>query len=85
MGHRIAVQEQCTTEKEVAHQIKTEFDQTYEPTWHCVVGRHFGSYVTHEKSQLSPCVALAAREQNSDHEYMGKHRRRCQKWGLTDM
>ena len=42
-------QEQCTTEKEVAHQIKTEFDQTYEPTWHCVVGRHFGSYVTHEK------------------------------------
>lgn len=20
----------------------------YNPTWHCVVGRNFGSYVTHE-------------------------------------
>lgn len=24
-----------------------EFDSTYGPTWHCVVGTSFGSYVTH--------------------------------------
>ena len=23
-------------------------DARFGPTWHCVVGRHFGSYVTHE-------------------------------------
>lgn len=26
----------------------TEFDKKYSPTWHCIVGRNFGSYVTHE-------------------------------------
>ncbi|KAF2976244.1 hypothetical protein EK904_002679 [Melospiza melodia maxima] len=26
----------------------TEFDKKYNPTWHCIVGRNFGSYVTHE-------------------------------------
>ncbi|CAN4114001.1 unnamed protein product [Withania somnifera] len=24
-----------------------EFDSTYGPTWHCIVGVNFGSYVTH--------------------------------------
>ena len=28
--------------------IKKEFDRKHNPTWHCVVGRNFGSYVTHE-------------------------------------
>ena len=28
--------------------IKKEFDKKYGPTWHCIVGRNFGSYVTHE-------------------------------------
>lgn len=28
--------------------IKREFDKKYGPTWHCIVGRNFGSYVTHE-------------------------------------
>ncbi|XP_054450002.1 dynein light chain 1, cytoplasmic-like [Pteronotus mesoamericanus] len=23
-------------------------DKKYNPTWHCIVGRNFGSYVTHE-------------------------------------
>ena len=23
---------------------------SYQSTWHCIIGRHFGSYVTHEKS-----------------------------------
>ncbi|CAH8829515.1 unnamed protein product [Trichobilharzia szidati] len=35
-------------EKDVAAYIKKEFDRKYNPTWHCIVGRHFGSYVTHE-------------------------------------
>mmetsp|Transcript_46157 Transcript_46157/g.56665 ORF Transcript_46157/g.56665 Transcript_46157/m.56665 type:complete len:99 (-) Transcript_46157:196-492(-) len=35
-------------EKDVATFIKKAFDKKHEPTWHCVVGRNFGSYVTHE-------------------------------------
>ena len=25
-----------------------KFDKAYGGTWHCIVGRNFGSYVTHE-------------------------------------
>mmetsp|Transcript_6440 Transcript_6440/g.13152 ORF Transcript_6440/g.13152 Transcript_6440/m.13152 type:complete len:91 (+) Transcript_6440:68-340(+) len=35
-------------EKDVACYIKKEFDRKYTPTWHVIVGRNFGSYVTHE-------------------------------------
>ncbi len=28
--------------------VLQEFDKKYSPTWHCIVGRNFGSYVTHE-------------------------------------
>ncbi|CAH1106668.1 unnamed protein product [Psylliodes chrysocephalus] len=35
-------------EKDIAAYIKKEFDKRYQPTWHCVVGKNFGSYVTHE-------------------------------------
>ncbi|CAH8467566.1 unnamed protein product [Schistosoma margrebowiei] len=35
-------------EKDIAANIKKEFDRKYNPTWHCIVGRNFGSYVTHE-------------------------------------
>jgi len=34
--------------KDVAAFIKKEFDKKYNPTWHVIVGRNFGSYVTHE-------------------------------------
>ena len=33
---------------DIAEIIKTEFDMMYEPTWHCIVGRGMGSYVTHQ-------------------------------------
>ena len=33
---------------DIAEIIKTEFDMMYEPTWHCIVGRGLGSYVTHQ-------------------------------------
>ena len=35
--------------KDMAFFIKREFDKKYNPTWHCIVGKNFGSYVTHEK------------------------------------
>ncbi|KAG0495023.1 hypothetical protein HPP92_006017 [Vanilla planifolia] len=35
--------------KQVASEIKKEFDKTYGPTWHCIVGTSFGSFVTHSR------------------------------------
>ena len=40
--------EMYSIEKDIACYIKKEFDKKHSPTWHCVVGRNFGSYVTHE-------------------------------------
>ncbi|KAL3508115.1 hypothetical protein ACH5RR_033497 [Cinchona calisaya] len=39
-------------EKDVAELIKKEFDKRHGPTWHCIVGRNFGSYVTHETNHF---------------------------------
>eukprot|EP00743_Colponemidia_sp_Colp-15_P002953 GILK01003194.1.p1 GENE.GILK01003194.1~~GILK01003194.1.p1 ORF type:complete len:123 (-),score=16.70 GILK01003194.1:199-525(-) len=39
--------------KDVAEYVKRQFDEKYSPgTWHCIVGKHFGSYVTHEAKNL---------------------------------
>ncbi|RPD58706.1 outer dynein arm light chain 8 [Lentinus tigrinus ALCF2SS1-7] len=43
-----AALEKYNIEKDIAAQIKKEFDKRYSPTWHVVVGKNFGSYVTHE-------------------------------------
>mmetsp|Transcript_16325 Transcript_16325/g.23620 ORF Transcript_16325/g.23620 Transcript_16325/m.23620 type:complete len:93 (-) Transcript_16325:782-1060(-) len=40
--------EKFTIEKDIAAFLKREFDKKHQPTWHCVVGKSFGSYVTHE-------------------------------------
>lgn len=40
--------ETCVGNEKIATHIKKEFDKKYNPTWHCIVGRNFGSYVTHE-------------------------------------
>lgn len=37
------------TEKSIAESIKSDFDTMYGPTWHCIVGRNWGSCVTHSK------------------------------------
>ncbi len=29
-------------EKDIAAQVKKDFDKKYTPTWHCIVGRNFG-------------------------------------------
>lgn len=39
--------------RDVAAFIKTEFDRKFGPTWHCVVGRSFGSYVTYETRRFT--------------------------------
>ena len=36
------------TEKSISEFIKNFFDKKYAPNWHCVVGKHFASYVTHQ-------------------------------------
>ncbi|CAK9201482.1 unnamed protein product [Sphagnum troendelagicum] len=43
-----AALDKYNVEKDIAAYIKKEFDKKYNPTWHCIVGRNFGSYVTHE-------------------------------------
>ncbi|PFH51891.1 hypothetical protein AMATHDRAFT_58102 [Amanita thiersii Skay4041] len=43
-----AALEKFNIEKDIAAQIKKEFDRRHGPTWHVVVGKNFGSYVTHE-------------------------------------
>lgn len=32
--------------------IKKEFDKKHNQTWHCVVGKNFGSCVTHEQENF---------------------------------
>ncbi|CEL56226.1 hypothetical protein RSOLAG1IB_07642 [Rhizoctonia solani AG-1 IB] len=39
--------EKFNIEKDIAAHIKREFDRRYGTTWHVVVGKNFGSYVTH--------------------------------------
>ena len=32
----------------VVEEVKSEFDERWGPSWHCVMGKSFGSFVTHE-------------------------------------
>ncbi|KAK8709837.1 hypothetical protein V6N13_060839 [Hibiscus sabdariffa] len=48
----ISAFENNSVEKDVAEHIKKEFDKRHGPTWHCIVGRNFGSYVTHETNHF---------------------------------
>ncbi|KAG5440738.1 hypothetical protein PCK2_000174 [Pneumocystis canis] len=51
----ISAMEKYNVEKDIAAYIKNEvektflFDKKFGTTWHCIVGRNFGSYVTHGK------------------------------------
>jgi dynein light chain LC8-type len=40
--------EKYNIERDISSYIKKEFDKKYNPTWHCIVGRNSGSYVTRE-------------------------------------
>ncbi|KAL7220720.1 hypothetical protein ACSBR2_013580 [Camellia fascicularis] len=48
----ISAFEKNNVEKDVAEHIKKEFDRKHGPTWHCIVGKNFGSYVTHETNHF---------------------------------
>lgn len=39
-------------QKDIAATIKKDFDQLHGPKWHCIVGRHFGSFVTAESDHF---------------------------------
>ena len=53
--------EKYNIEKDIAAQIKKEFDRRHGPTWHVVVGKNFGSYVTHGMSTLVKyCIAAGS-------------------------
>ena len=41
-----------TEQRSLAQFIKRELDRKYGCVWHCVVGRHFGSYVTHDEQNF---------------------------------
>ncbi|RWS26598.1 dynein light chain-like protein [Leptotrombidium deliense] len=37
------------TEKHIAESVKQKFDEQFGPSWHCIVGKNWGSCVTHSK------------------------------------
>ena len=39
-------------ERRIAQAMKRAFEQRYKSNWHCVVGRDFGAYVTHETGRF---------------------------------
>ncbi|KAK1922695.1 dynein light chain [Papiliotrema laurentii] len=44
----VSALERYNVEKDVAMWLKKEADRIWGTTWHCVVGKNFGSFVTHE-------------------------------------
>lgn len=55
-----AALEKYHIEKDIAAQIKKEFDRRFGTTWHVVVGKNFGSYVTHGTCFDMNCVSCPA-------------------------
>ena len=57
----LAALEKYNIEKDIAAHIKKEFDRRRGNTWHVVVGKNFGSYITHGASLfMSECVRACA-------------------------
>jgi dynein light chain LC8-type len=63
--------EKYNIEKDIAAQIKKEFDRRHGPTWHVVVGKNFGSYVTHGQCSSSS-VFISAEKGNRVDDCMQK-------------
>lgn len=40
--------EKYTIEKDIASFIKKEYEKKYSPSWHCIVGKDYGCFITHE-------------------------------------
>ena len=43
---------QYTVERDRARHIKQAFDRKYQGCWHCIVGKDYGSYVSHESKHF---------------------------------
>jgi dynein light chain LC8-type len=43
---------ESANEREVASAIKKHFDEKAGPIWHCVVGKSFGAFGTHETNNF---------------------------------
>lgn len=41
-----AIEKGLVEDRDIARSIKQEFDRKHGPTWHCVVGKHFGKTIT---------------------------------------
>ncbi len=39
-------------QSELAELVKREMDKRYQPSWHCIVGEKFGTFVTHSKGNF---------------------------------
>lgn len=57
-----AALEQYNVEKDIAMYIKKEFDRLHGTTWHVIVGKNYGSFVTHGKSIPSWCERVKLQE-----------------------
>eukprot|EP00429_Kryptoperidinium_foliaceum_P068439 CAMPEP_0176053574 /NCGR_PEP_ID=MMETSP0120_2-20121206/26648_1 /TAXON_ID=160619 /ORGANISM="Kryptoperidinium foliaceum, Strain CCMP 1326" /LENGTH=119 /DNA_ID=CAMNT_0017387029 /DNA_START=53 /DNA_END=410 /DNA_ORIENTATION=+ len=44
----VEAMDRYSTERDIANYIRKEFDKRHSPFWHVIVGKNFGSYVTHE-------------------------------------
>ena len=52
MDSAILAFQKHSCENDIAAYVKKEFDKKYDPTWHCIVGRNFGSRVIHETNSF---------------------------------
>lgn len=50
--------EKYNIEKDIAAHIKKTFDSTYNPTWHCIVGRNFGRWDGNHVDNYFHCLFL---------------------------
>ncbi|KAK6109803.1 Uncharacterized protein BM_BM1368 [Brugia malayi] len=48
MAIALEAQKQYSLDKDMAFYIKEEFERRFGPTWHCVVGKSFGSSFSYE-------------------------------------
>ena len=39
-------------DRDIAEAIKVHFDKKFGAAWHCIVGRGFGSFITHETNRF---------------------------------
>ncbi|KAK0403464.1 hypothetical protein QR680_016934 [Steinernema hermaphroditum] len=40
------------SEKSIASHLKRKFDDAFGPTWHCIVGNNFGTFISHRQNHF---------------------------------